>query len=71
MAPDRCDFQVPPARPGWYGVFCSPDGWAVWLTPAYWTGNEWRKYPKMAYARSLEAFETEDAARDWLAEQND
>jgi hypothetical protein len=23
MPVDRCDFQVPPARPGWYGIMSS------------------------------------------------
>jgi hypothetical protein len=71
MTPDRCDFEIPPSQPGWYGVLCSRDSWGVWAKAVYWTGSEWRDYPKLAYARSTRGFETEDAVRDWLAEQRD
>jgi hypothetical protein len=33
MMVDRCDFQVPPAAPGWYGIVCgdaADTGRALW-----------------------------------------
>ena len=46
MTVDRCDFQVPPAIPGWYGILTEA---------ALWNGADWGEYPRRAYARSMKA----------------
>jgi hypothetical protein len=56
MTVDRCDFQVPPAIPG---------------KAAFWNGADWAEYPRRAYARSMKAFDTEEAALGWTRSQPD
>jgi hypothetical protein len=36
MTVDRCDFQVPPAVPGWYGILSETESKA-----AFWNGTDW------------------------------
>ncbi len=57
MAVDRCDFQVPPTAPGWYGIDPHRDRKQAVL----WHGADWAEYPRRAYARSMKAFGTEEA----------
>ena len=66
MTVDRCDFQVPPAIPGWYGIL-SETG----IKAALWNGADWAEYPVRAYARSMKAFDTREAALDWATSQPD
>jgi hypothetical protein len=66
MTVDRCDFQVPPAVPGWYGILTETGSKA-----ALWNGADWTEYPRRAYARSMKAFGTEEAALDWARSQPD
>jgi hypothetical protein len=66
MTVDRCDFQVPPAIPGWYGIL-SETG----IKAALWNGTDWAEYPVRAYARSMKAFDTREAALDWATSQLD
>jgi hypothetical protein len=66
MTIDRCDFQVPPAMPGWYGILSEAKSGA-----ARWDGSDWAEYPIRAYARSMRAFDTEEAALDWARSQPD
>jgi hypothetical protein len=66
MTADRCDFQVPPATFGWYGILSETGSKA-----AFWTGIDWPEYPARAYARSMKAFDTEEAALDWARSQPD
>jgi hypothetical protein len=63
---DRCDFQVPPAVTGWYGILSETEGQA-----AFWDGSDLAEYPVRAYARSMKAFSTEAAALDWTRLQSD
>jgi hypothetical protein len=51
MTVDRCDFQVPPAAPGWYGILTETGSRA-----ALWNGADWAEYPRRSYARSMKAF---------------
>jgi hypothetical protein len=53
MTVDRCDFQVPPARPGWYGVVSGDAAGNTLHQAAFWNGSDWAKYPVRAYARSI------------------
>jgi hypothetical protein len=39
MTIDRCDFQVPPAMPGWYGILSETGSKA-----ALWNGADWAEY---------------------------
>jgi hypothetical protein len=39
MTIDRCDFQVPPAMPGWYGINSETGSKA-----ALWNGADWAEY---------------------------
>ena len=64
MTVDRCDFQVPPALPGWHGILSETGSKA-----AFWNGDDWAEYPVRAYARSMRAFDTEEAALDWARSQ--
>jgi hypothetical protein len=66
MTVDRCDFQVPPAVPGWYGILTETGSKA-----ALWNGADWAEYPRRAYARLMKAFSTEEAALDWAQSQPD
>ena len=66
MTVDRCDFQVPPAYNGWYGILTENGTIA-----ALWTGTDWAAYPLRAYSRSMEVFETEEAALAWARSQPD
>jgi hypothetical protein len=66
MVFDRCDFQIPPAATGWYGILCEADSKA-----AFWNGRDWTEYPVRAYARSMKAFESKEAALDWTGSQPD
>jgi hypothetical protein len=66
MTIDRCDFQVPPAKPGWYGIISAAGGGA-----AFWSGRDWAPYPVLARTRSMQDFNTEAAALDWAASQRD
>jgi hypothetical protein len=66
MTVNRCDFQVPPAVPGWYGILSEAESNA-----AFWNGTDWAEYPVRAYARSTKAFDTEEAALDWTRLQPD
>jgi hypothetical protein len=66
MTVDRCDFQVPPAGPGWYGILTETGSKA-----ALWNGADWAEYPRRAYARSMKAFDTREAALDWARSQPD
>jgi hypothetical protein len=66
MRVDRCDFQVPPAAPGWYGILTEAGSKA-----ALWNGADWGEYPRRAYARSMKAFDTEEAALGWARSQPD
>jgi hypothetical protein len=64
MTIDRCDFQVPPPGPGWYGILTESGSKA-----AFWNGTDWADYPVRAYMRSMKAFDTEEAA--WTRSQPD
>jgi hypothetical protein len=66
MMVDRCDFQVPLATPGWYGILSEADS-----TAAFWNGADWVDYPARAYMRSMKAFDTREAALDWVRSQPD
>jgi hypothetical protein len=66
MTVDRCDFQVPPAVTGGYGILTEDES-----TAAFWNGADWAAYPRWAYVRSMEAFDTEEAALDWARSQPD
>jgi hypothetical protein len=66
MTVDRCDFQVPPASPGWYGVLTETGSMV-----ALWTGADWAEYPLRAYARSMKAFDAREAALGWARSQPD
>jgi hypothetical protein len=66
MIIDRCDFQVPPAIAGLYGILSETGSKA-----AFWNDRDWAEYPVRAYARSMKAFETEEAALDWARSQPD
>ena len=66
MTVDRCDFQFPPPAPRWYGIL-TETGSKV----ALWNGADWAEYPRRAYARSMKAFGTEEAALDWARSQPD
>jgi hypothetical protein len=66
MTVDRCDFQVPPAGRDWYGILTETGSKA-----ALWDGADWAEYPRRAYARSMKAFGTEEAALDWARSQPD
>ena len=66
MTVDRCDFQVPPAGPGWYGILTENGSKA-----SLWNGADRAEYPRRAYARSRKAFGTEEAALDWARSQPD
>jgi hypothetical protein len=72
MTVDRCDFQIPPAVPGWYGIV-SGDAAAgnILHQAAFWNGGDWEKYPVRAYARSTAAFATGEAALEWAISQLD
>jgi hypothetical protein len=59
MTVDRCDFQVPPAVHGWYGILTETGSKA-----ALWDGADWAEYPRRAYTRSMKAFDSK-AALDW------
>jgi hypothetical protein len=71
MTVDRCDFQVPPAGPGWYGIIAGDAAGNVLHQAAYWNGSDWVKYPVRAYARSIGTFPTKQAALDWALAQPD
>jgi hypothetical protein len=64
MTVDRCDFQVPSAMPGWYGILSETGSKA-----AFWDGTDLVEY--RAYARSMKAFDTREAALDWARSQPD
>jgi hypothetical protein len=66
MTVDRCDFHVPPAVPGWYGILAEAES-----KGAFWSGADWAEYPVRAYARSMKALDTEGAALDWARSQPD
>jgi hypothetical protein len=66
MTVNRCDFQVPPAVPGRYGILSEAESNA-----AFSNGTDWAEYPVRAYARSRKALETEEAAFDWTRLQPD
>jgi hypothetical protein len=66
MTVDRCDFQVPPAILGWYGILTETGSIA-----ALWNGADWAEYSRRAYARSMKAFGTEEAALGWTRSQPD
>jgi hypothetical protein len=68
---DRCDFQIPPAGPGWYGVMGADAAGNLLHQAAYWDGNDWTKYPVRAYARSMGTFPTREAALAWTLAQLD
>jgi hypothetical protein len=51
MTVDRCDFQVPPAIAGWYGILSETGSKA-----ACWSGTDWAEDPVRAYPRSMKAF---------------
>jgi hypothetical protein len=71
MMVDRCDFQVPPAGPGWYGIIAGDAAGNVLHQAAFWNGSEWVEYPVRAYARSIGTFPTKQAALDWALAQPD
>jgi hypothetical protein len=71
MTVDRCDFQVPPAGPGWYGIMSGDAAGNVLRQAAYWTGRDWAEYPARAYARSIGTFPTKEAALAWATSQPD
>lgn len=56
MTVDRCDFQVPPAVPGWHGILTEAGSKA-----ALWNGTAGRNIPS-GYARSMKVFSTAEAA---------
>jgi hypothetical protein len=66
MTVEGCDFHVPPAVPGWYGILAEAESKA-----AFWSGADWAEYPVRAYARSMKAFDTEGATLDWARSQPD
>jgi hypothetical protein len=66
MTVDRCDFQVPPTIPGWYGILSETGSKA-----AFWNGADWAEYPARTFARSMKAFDTREAALDWARSQPD
>jgi hypothetical protein len=66
MMIDRCDFQVPPAKPGWYGIIS-----ATGSSAAFWNGRDWAPHPVLARTRSMKVFNTEAAALAWAASQPD
>jgi hypothetical protein len=66
MTVDRCDFQVPPTAPGWYGILTETGSMA-----ALWSGADWAVYPLRAYARSMKTFDTEQTALAWARSQPD
>ena len=71
MTVDRCDFQVPPAGPGWYGIIAGDAAGNVLHQAAFWNGSDWAKYPVRAYARSMGTFPTKEAALAWALAQPD
>jgi hypothetical protein len=52
--------------PGWYGILAETESKA-----AFWNGTDWAEYPRRAYARSMKAFDTEEAALEWTGFQPD
>jgi hypothetical protein len=66
MTVDRCDFQVPPAVYGWYGILSETASMA-----AFWNGIDWAEYPARAYMRSMKAFDRREAASGWARSQPD
>ena len=64
MTIDRCDFQVPPDQPGWYGIIS-----ATGSSAAFWSGRDWVPYPVLARTRSMQVFSTEATALDWATSQ--
>lgn len=71
MTLDRCDFQIPPSVPGWYGIVAGDAAGNVLHQAAFWTGGDWAKYPVRAYVRSKAVFPTKQAALDWASSQPD
>jgi hypothetical protein len=71
MRVDRCDFHVPPAATGWYGIMSREANGDVWLQAAFWNGSDWAEYPVRAYSRSMATFPTKAAALDWAFWQPD